>query len=271
MMPAAPRADAHPAARGTTRPPKRTLEQLWWRIAVEASWIVGRLTRPKRIARRCTICGYEGYFAMAGKGTRPDAKCPRCNSAERHRLFKLWFDRNHARLEGADVLHFAPERGVAALIRPLARSYCSADIMPGRADRVLNLEALALADASVDCIVCFHVLEHVNDRKALREFHRVLRPGGAAVIMIPVVEGWAETYEDATITQSELRFLHFGQADHVRIYGADVRARICAAGFDLSEFTAQGSDVLRYGLMPGEKVFIASRPSDGPVATHKHG
>lgn len=239
------------------------LERLWWRIVVDASWIAGRFGgAPRRIPRQCNLCGYEGYFAMAGKGTRPDAKCPRCNSAERHRLFKLWLDRNKSMIQDRDLLHIAPEKTVARLIKALARSYCSADASPGRADRVLNLEALDIADSSYDCIVCSHVLEHVDDRKALKEIHRVLRPGGAAIIMVPVIEGWAETYEDPAFTTPELRFLHFGQADHVRIYGADVRQRIIGAGFDLAEYTAQGPDVLRYGLLPGEKVFIAIRPSD---------
>jgi SAM-dependent methyltransferase len=242
------------------RSPKTILERLWWRMVVDASRIADRFGRPrKRISRVCNICNYEGYFAAAGKGRRPDAKCPRCNSAERHRLFKLWLDRNRNLVENADLLHFAPERSIGALIKPLARSYCSADIAPGRADIVLNLEALDVPDASFDGIVCSHVLEHVDDRKALAEIHRVLRPGGAAIIMVPVIEGWAETYEDPTITSPELRALHFGQADHVRIYGADIRVRIRAAGFELDEFTAGGTDVLRYGLLPGEKVFIALR------------
>jgi hypothetical protein len=52
---------------------------------------------------------------------------------------------------------------------------------------------------------------------------------------------------------------HYGQSDHVRYYGADVRDRIRAAGFKLSEFTAEGEDVLTYGLQRGEKVFVATK------------
>jgi len=242
-------------------------ERLWYRMAVDTHRVARRFGRaPQRIARECNLCGYRGYFAAAGKGTRPDAKCPRCNSAERHRLFKLWFDSNRVIVEGRDLLHFAPERSIAGLIRPFARSYTSADLVPGRADRVLNLEALEIADASYDCVVCLHVLEHVDDKKALREIRRVLRPTGSAIIMVPVVEGWAQTYEDATITSPKLRALHFGQADHQRIYGADIRTRIRGAGFAPAEFTAWGPDVLRYGLLPGEKVFVAARHngSDAP-------
>ena len=137
--------------------------------------------------------------------------------------------------------------------------YESADIAPGRADRVLNIEAIAMPDASYDCVLCSHVLEHVDDAKALSEIFRVLKPGGVALIMLPVIEGWAHTYENPQVTTPEERKRHYGQADHVRYYGADVRERIGAAGFALEEFTAEGPDVLTYALQRGEKVFIATK------------
>ena len=51
----------------------------------------------------------------------------------------------------------------------------------------LNADALcAYADGSVDAIVCSDVLEHLeNPARMLREFARVLRPGGTAVVSLP--------------------------------------------------------------------------------------
>lgn len=236
------------------------LNGFYWRVRVEASYFLARLKGVQRsFPRVCNICGYQGYFGPAGRGRRIDAKCPRCKSAERYRLFKLWLDLNSQKLSGADVLHFAPEKSMTALIRPLAKSYKTGDIKPGRADLVLNIENVDLPDASFDCVVCSHVLEHVDDMKALAEMHRLLRPRGIAIIMIPIVEGWIDTYENPVANTDSERTLHFGQNDHVRYYGADVRARIRAAGFELSEFTATGQDVARYGLLRGEKVFVAAR------------
>ena len=54
--------------------------------------------------------------------------------------------------------------------------------------------------------------------------------------------------------------IHFGQENHVRYYGADVRDRIRAAGFGLKEFVASEPDVSRYGLLRGETIFVASKP-----------
>jgi SAM-dependent methyltransferase len=210
--------------------------------------------------RTCSVCGHTGRFQPAGRPRRIDARCPKCGSAERYRLLALWLDRHGGHLRGASVLHFAPEKGLAQLIKARVGSYQSADVIPGRADLVRNIEAIAERDEGYDCIVCSHVLEHVDDEKALREIHRVLKPGGVALIMLPIIEGWATTYENPAVVTPEDRTRHYGQSDHVRYYGADVRQRIRGAGFHLSEVTAEGEDVLTYGLQRGEKVFIATKP-----------
>ena len=212
-------------------------------------------------ARICNVCGYRGRFRAAGKPRRIDARCPQCGSAERYRLLALWLDRHGGFLREAHVLHFAPEAGLAAMLKTRIGRYESADIAPGRADRVLDIEAIAAPDASYDCVVCSHVLEHVDDAKALGEIYRVLKPAGTALIMLPVIEGWAATYENPQVTSPEDRKRHYGQSDHVRYYGADVRMRMRAPGFRLEEFTAEGPDVLTYALQRGEKVFVATKPA----------
>jgi 2-polyprenyl-6-hydroxyphenyl methylase/3-demethylubiquinone-9 3-methyltransferase len=51
----------------------------------------------------------------------------------------------------------------------------------------LNAEGLgAYGDASIDALVCSDVIEHLENPAAmLREFARVLRPGGVAVVSLP--------------------------------------------------------------------------------------
>jgi ubiquinone/menaquinone biosynthesis C-methylase UbiE len=54
-------------------------------------------------------------------------------------------------------------------------------------DLVGSVDALPLDDASVDYVLCTEVLEHVEDDDgAAHELSRVLRPGGTAVISVPV-------------------------------------------------------------------------------------
>lgn len=211
--------------------------------------------------RECNLCGYAGLFRALDHPPRYDAECPRCGSRERARLFGLLLEREPAALRGR-VIHFAPEASLAGLIRRHASEYRSADLRATGCDLSLDIERMALPDASVDTFILNHVLEHVDDRKALAEIHRCLAPGGSTLISLPIVESWRTTYEDGSIARGSddrLRALHFGQADHLRFYGADLRQRIADAGFALSEFVAGGADCARYGLIRGETIFWARK------------
>ncbi len=206
--------------------------------------------------RECTICGYSGRFLPGGRPPRYDAKCPRCLSVERHRLVVLALDEAHHGSFGS-VLHFAPEPAMEAFLRSRADSYQSADIAHGRADLRLDIENIDLPEDSLDVVVASHVLEHVDDAAALASIHRVLKPGGLLVALVPIVEAWADTYENPDVVTPEDRLLHFGQEDHIRYYGRDFPDRLRAGGFDVTERAGTGAECVRFGLMRGEKVFLA--------------
>lgn len=223
-----------------------------------ASTIHALLREAVPAERRCNICNRSVLFRPMGWPMRPEARCPNCGSLERHRLLKMWFDKEHESIIGTRILHFAPEPAVSKFVRPLTEKYTTADIKPGY-DLQLNIEKIDLPDESYDLIVCSHVLEHVDDRAALKEMRRVLKENGIALLMTPVIEGWSETYEDPAIVEPNDRVIHFGQGDHVRYYGANLRARIRHAGFELEEFTIEGAAAVEYGLLRGERLFVAIR------------
>jgi len=80
------------------------------------------------------------------------------------------------------------------------------------------------------------VLEHIeDDQKAMHELFRVLKPGGFGIFQIPMDYSKEKTYEDFTINSPEDRAKHFGQYDHVRIYGLDYFDRLRAVGFKVTE------------------------------------
>ncbi len=205
----------------------------------------------------CPICGYEGRFSPVRH--KPSIWCPSCDSRPRHRLMKLWLDRDPIRPD-ARVLHFAAEPWLADAIRARAAEYVTADIN-GRCDLRIDIEAMELPDARFDLIIVNHVLEHVDDAAALSEIFRVLAPGGVAALTVPLVEGWDRTLDlPADATPGE-RALRATDPTHLRLYGRDFRDRLKAAGFETSAFTATEPDVGDHALHRGEKIFLARRPA----------
>lgn len=211
--------------------------------------------------RHCPLCGYYGKFGPFGSPPRYDARCPSCASLERHRLITLYLLRNPVLSKDHRLLHFAAERPLRRFVSSQVGRYETAELrVDTNPDHVLNIEAIEMPDESFDRVMCNHVLEHVDDAKALSEIRRILRPGGIAFLTTPVCEGWPATYENPEVSSREDRFLHFGQNDHVRFFGHDIRDRIRAAGFRLEEMVAVEPDVHRHGLMRGETLFIALKP-----------
>ena len=181
-------------------------------------------------------CCESSFRSFRPHNGRPNARCPRCDSYERHRLLWLYLDRTeYLDASPLRVLHIAPERGLQARIQRLdGVTYRSADLDSPLAAERMDVAALRFPDGSFDLAICSHVLEHVDDdRQAMGELHRVLRPGGRALVMVPVGEGRTETYEDPSVTDPADRQRLFWQYDHLRIYGSDVADRLCDAGFEV--------------------------------------
>ncbi|MBK7751686.1 MAG: methyltransferase domain-containing protein [Flavobacteriales bacterium] len=127
----------------------------------------------------------------------------------------------------------------------------------------LDITALDFPDDHFDLIICSHVLEHVpEDRTAMRELCRVLRPGGTAILLVPMSDR-PTTDEDPSVTDPQERFRRFGQTDHVRLYGRDYMDRLREAGFivTVDDMAAQlpPADVFRYGLLRRDLLVIGSK------------
>lgn len=217
-----------------------------------------------QLDRECTICGHKGRFVAEihfPDVFRFDALCPHCISLPRTRLLWLAIKRDGLVGPKDDLLHFAPERSLIEHIRKVPGRYRTADLMDPVADLKLNIEQIDLPDNEVDVIICSHVLEHVKDHLAIAELYRILKPGGRLLAMVPMVDGWEQTYENSRpLDRAERRF-HYGRTDHFRRYGADFVQRLEVPGFRVERSGADGDDSVRYGLSLGESVFVCHKPA----------
>jgi predicted SAM-dependent methyltransferase len=97
----------------------------------------------------------------------------------------------------------------------------------------------------------------------MSELFRVLKPGGMGIFQIPQDLTHETTYEDFSITNPEERKKHFGQYDHVRIYGKDYFNKLRNAGFKVTEVdyskTISQDLLIKYCLVKGEILPVCTK------------
>lgn len=100
-----------------------------------------------------------------------------------------------------------------------------------------DLTRLAVPDATYDCILCNHVLEHIaDDMAALRELRRVLRLGGLLLLGVPN-EGCLMAQARNRVFQRDI----LRTTDHVNFYTlATLVSRVRAAGWEVRATDRQG-------------------------------
>ena len=228
------------------------------------SWLVTLLRRTRRSldnlvyarkGRFCPVCGSHSLqFRRGGINSREDARCIHCGALERHRLLWLFVTRQTDLFDGKPkkMLHVAPELSLEPRFRSLLGSnYITADLSNPSAMIKMDITDIKQAERSFDVIYCSHVLEHVpDDRKAMREFRRVLKDDAWAILLVPVITD--KTFEDPSIVEPAERLKAFGHTTHVRRYGTDYVDRLREAGFDVRIATPTdlvgADDVVRMGL-----------------------
>jgi ubiquinone/menaquinone biosynthesis C-methylase UbiE len=217
--------------------------------------------------RKLFPIGLKNDIAMnlIGGGYRY-ALCPRCHSTDRERLI-YWYIVNKTNILNLDktinLLHVAPERNLQKILRSFSYiEYISGDLNPSTdCDIRLDITNINFEDNFFDVIICNHVLEHIiDDRKAISELFRVLRPGGFAILQVPISKNTKETFEDFSITSPEERERYFGQKDHIRIYGKDYKNRLESTGFKVELYDIKNDlsiqDIKKYGLNEEEILYI---------------
>jgi SAM-dependent methyltransferase len=266
--------------------------------------VTGRIPQPVRFGvrralfagrgARCPLCSSPIRGLVGWAGAEPDVlvrrqvvggvrraadRCPVCHGVDRTRLVQLYLQRVVGIGERTvRLLHVAPEHGLSLWIRRQPGvDYVPSDLdvfryrhLPGI--READLTRLPFRDAEFDVVICSHVLEHIPaDDVAMAQIRRVLRPTGAALLMVPEALDGGATDEDPAVVDADERVRRFGQWDHVRLYArTDFVARLEAQGFAVESFdpyaafpeAARGAH-----LNPLERLHVARpRPADRAVA-----
>ncbi|PLX13845.1 MAG: SAM-dependent methyltransferase [Marinilabiliales bacterium] len=232
----------------------------------------------------CNICGKSFRKFLPGGFDLPIIKemdiigagrrnhiCPNCQSTDRDRLIKSFFDINQELLsDNKTVLHIAPEPSLYNFLKKYknikyipAAKYHEGIYYP-KEMTLVDLTSMQFANNEFDIIICNHVLEHIEDHKtALKEIYRVLVKKGIAILQVPYSLKLKNTHENPEIKSEKDREKYFGQFDHVRLYGSDYTDILKSAGFKLNEFIAEDNispnKIEKMKLFANETLFVVNK------------
>jgi SAM-dependent methyltransferase len=195
-------------------------------------------------------------------------RCPVCRASDRCRLYALYVNRYLKQNPRKTIrfLDIAPSRSLSKFLKSQPTFQIrTADLFAQGVDDVVDICDMKIyQNDSFDALLCSHVLEHVtDDRRAMSELFRVLRPGGWAILMVPINLAVAEIDEDCNVTDPGERWRRFGQDDHVRRYSkAGFVNRLEDAGFRVEQLGVSyfgRRTFSRYGLSPTSVLYIGHK------------
>jgi SAM-dependent methyltransferase len=164
----------------------------------------------------CPICEQGVTFSATNEWFRDHLLCSGCGSIPRERaLFKVIVD-YFPNFQGLDIHESSPGgRGASIKLHKECKGYTASQyyphVTPGQINpqsgyRCEDLEKLTFPDNSFDLFITQDVMEHIFDpERAFKEIARVLRPGGAHISTIPLVnkhkksEKWASRSDNGEI------------------------------------------------------------------------
>ena len=195
--------------------------------------------------------------------------CPHCGASDRDRLYTCYLEEKLSQYAAGEqilMLDIAPSHALSHFIEKFKQvDHHTADLLVEGVDLAIDITNMPEIDPdSYDILICSHVLEHVSDdKKALSELYRVLKPGGWGIIMVPIILTLDQIDEDPQLTDIAERWRRFGQDDHVRLYNkSGFIERVEAAGFTLYELGVEyfGEPVFRqYGITNTSILYVVEK------------
>ena len=114
-----------------------------------------------------------------------DLLCPAWGSLSRTRRLNTLLQHEIPLI--GNVLHFSPARGLYRKLKNLISiTYYSSDFEDEFvADYHYDITNIPVQYHFFETIICFHILEHVDDAMAIQELYRVLKPDGQSAWKLP--------------------------------------------------------------------------------------
>lgn len=204
------------------------------------------LPLPKQFRNKIFIKNQIFSFLNAETLNYKAYSCPKCSASDRERFYALFIHKYvlpSSNIDDIKIIHFAPENALKKFMEKYSfKLYRTADLFMKNVDDQVDLTKLNIySEDYFDFFICSHMLEHIpDDKKAISELFRILKPKGRGILMVPILLGLEKTYEDFSIVSNKDRLRHFGQEDHVRAYSKyDYINLLSNAGFTVIEFTAK--------------------------------
>lgn len=144
----------------------------------------------------CPTCGQITVFVAPDPWLRDHYRCSNCASLPRERALMLTIETWFPNWRNLTIHESSPcERGASRRLASECARYIPSQFFPDRAPgttvgkfRCENLESLTFLNESIDLHVTQDVLEHVfHPRKVFKELARTLKPGGAHIFTVPLV------------------------------------------------------------------------------------
>lgn len=248
----------------------------WWRHPLMAARVLAGAAEnallpladrlPGRRRHECPVCNWTGRRFrnfLSGDEVIRHCICPGCGAFDRQRLLVLGV-REELRTRGRPpqvIVGFSLSPALRFLLEHegLARCFRS-DIVatdPRFApDFAADLRRAPLRDGSVDWIFCSHVLEHIAELElCLDEIERILVPGGAAWLQVPLEPGLAHS--------RRIPVDRYRAHAHAWQFAPDFGLLIERPGWRVTEVVAReaiaGPQRDRYGIDPDERYWLVRK------------
>lgn len=157
----------------------------------------------------CPVCASETVFLAENLWLRDHYLCTRCGSIPRERALMRVIESFFPNWREVVIHETSPgNRGASAKLAGECKSYIPSHYfsdVPSGSDkdgiRSENLEQLSFPNESVDLHVSQDVMEHVfSPERAFSEIARTLKPGGAHVFTVPIVNKYSPTRQRAVLS-----------------------------------------------------------------------